>query len=70
MNRADKAVLRLAIGMGLAVLVSYGLGLPGAFVACMMTVLLLCKPGPPIPLPTTTPAITAAAAASMLGRTC
>jgi hypothetical protein len=49
MNRADKAVLRLAIGLGLAVLVSYGLAMTAPFVACMMTVLLLCKPGPPIP---------------------
>lgn len=50
MNRADKAVLRLAIGLGLAVLVAYGLALPAPFVVCVMTVLLLCKPGPPIPL--------------------
>jgi len=49
MNPGDKAVLRLAIGLGLAVLVSYGLGMKLPFVACMMTVLLLCKPGPPIP---------------------
>ena len=50
MKSADKAVLRLAIGMGLAVLVSYGLAVTLPFVTCMMTVLLLCKPGPPIPL--------------------
>jgi hypothetical protein len=50
MHPADKAVLRLAIGLGLAVLVSYGLGLQLPFVACVMAVLLLCKPGPPIPL--------------------
>lgn len=49
MNRADKAVLRLAIGLGLAVLIAYGLALPAPFVVCVMTVLLLCKPGPPIP---------------------
>ena len=49
MHRADKAVLRLAIGIGLAVLIAYGLALRLPFVACMMTVLLLCKPGPPIP---------------------
>ena len=36
--------------MGLAVLVSYGLAVTLPFVTCMMTVLLLCKPGPPIPL--------------------
>ncbi|MDM0081690.1 DUF2955 domain-containing protein [Variovorax sp. J31P179] len=49
MNRADKAVLRLAIGLGLAVLIAYGMALPAPFVVCVMTVLLLCKPGPPIP---------------------
>jgi len=49
MNPADKAVLRLAIGLGLAVLVSYGLAMTAPFVVCLMTVLMLCKPGPPIP---------------------
>jgi hypothetical protein len=49
MHRADKAVLRLAIGIGLAVLIAYGLALPAPFVVCVLTVLLLCKPGPPIP---------------------
>jgi hypothetical protein len=49
MHPADKAVLRLASGLGLVVLVSYGVGMTAPFVACMMTVLLLCKPGPPIP---------------------
>jgi hypothetical protein len=51
MDRADKAVLRLAIGVGLTVLIAYGLALPAPFVICVMTVLLLCKPGPPIPFP-------------------
>jgi hypothetical protein len=49
MDRADKAVLRLAIGLGLAVLIAYGLGLPVPFVVCAMAVFLLCKPGPPMP---------------------
>jgi len=49
MHPADKAVLRLAVGMGLAVLIAYGLGPPAPFVVCVMTVLMLCKPGPPIP---------------------
>ena len=49
MHPADKAVLRLAIGMGLAVLIAYGLALPMPFVACLMAVLMLCKPGPPMP---------------------
>lgn len=50
MHRADKAVLRLAIGLGLAVLVAYGLALQAPYVVCVMAVLILCKPGPPIPL--------------------
>ncbi len=50
MARADKAVLRLTLGLGLAVLVAYGLALPIPFVVCVMAVLVLCKPGPPIPL--------------------
>ncbi len=50
MERGDKAALRLAIGLGLAVLVAYGLALPAPFVVCVMAVLVLCKPGPPIPL--------------------
>ena len=50
MDHADKAVLRLVIGLGLAVLVAYGLALPVPFVVCLMSVLVLCKPGPPIPL--------------------
>jgi hypothetical protein len=49
MAPADKAVLRLAIGVGLAVLIAYGLALPLPFVPCVLTVLLLSKPGPPIP---------------------
>ena len=50
MERADKAVLRLAIGLALAVLLAYGLALPSPFVLCVLTVLLLSKPGPPMPL--------------------
>ena len=49
MDHADKAVLRLAIGLGLCVLIAYGLSLPLPFVPCVLTVLLLSKPGPPIP---------------------
>ncbi|MDM0015783.1 DUF2955 domain-containing protein [Variovorax sp. J22P168] len=49
-NTADKAVLRLAIGLGLSVLIAYGMGLPAPFVTCVLAVLLLCKPGPSIPL--------------------
>ena len=50
MHRRDKAVLRLTIGLGLAVFVAYGLALPVPFVVCIMAVLVLCKPGPPLPM--------------------
>jgi Protein of unknown function (DUF2955) len=50
MSRGDKAVLRLTLGLGLAVFVAYGLGLTAPFVVCVMAVLILCKPGPPLPL--------------------
>jgi len=49
MHRADKAVLRLGVGLGLSVLIAYGLAVRMPFVVCVMAVLLLCKPGPPIP---------------------
>jgi hypothetical protein len=45
----DKAVLRLAAGLGMAVLVAYGLALPLPYALCVMAVLVLCIPGPPIP---------------------
>jgi hypothetical protein len=50
MNRADKAALRLTLGLGLAVLIAYGFALPMPFVVCLMSILVLCKPGPPLPL--------------------
>jgi hypothetical protein len=50
MQRADKATLRLASGLGLAVLIAYGFALPMPFVVCVMAVLVLCKPGPPLSL--------------------
>ena len=49
MHPADKAVLRLAVGMGLAVLIAYGLGLQLAFVVPALAIPLLCRQGPPIP---------------------
>jgi Protein of unknown function (DUF2955) len=49
-NRGDKAALRLAIGLGLAVLVAYGMALPVPYVVCVMSVLVLSRPGPPLPL--------------------
>src|SRR5688572_15611385 len=50
MHRADKAVLRLGVGLGLAVLIAYGFALTLPFGVCVVAVLLLCKPGPPLPL--------------------
>jgi len=50
MTRGDKASLRLALGLGLATLVAYGLALKAPYVVCVMAVLVLCKPGPPMPL--------------------
>ena len=46
---ADKAVLRLAVGLGLAVLVAYGAALPLPYIVCLMAVMVLSKPGPPLP---------------------
>lgn len=50
MDRADKAVLRLAIGLGLTTLIAYGLALRVPFLACVLTILILWKAGPAIPL--------------------
>ena len=50
MHNADKAVLRLSLGMGLSVAAAWGVGLEAAFMAPVMTLVLLAKPGPPIPL--------------------
>jgi hypothetical protein len=50
MERGDKATLRLTIGLGVAVLVAYGLALPTPFIVCVLAVVMLSKPGPPLPL--------------------
>ncbi len=50
MSNADKGALRLALGMGLSVAIAWGIGLEAAFMAPVMTMTLLAKPGPPIPL--------------------
>lgn len=50
MTRGDKASLRLTLGLGLATLVAYGLALKAPYAVCVMAVLVLCKPGPPMPL--------------------
>ena len=50
MTRADKAALRVTIGLGMATLLAYGLALQAPFVVCVMATIVLCKPGPPLPL--------------------
>ncbi len=50
MSPGDKATLRLAIGLGLAVVVAYGFALAVPFVVCVMSVIVLSRPGPPVPL--------------------
>ena len=50
MTRADKAVLRLTIGLGVAAFVAYGFGLQMPYALCVMAVLVLCKRGPPMGL--------------------
>ena len=50
MNLGDKAALRLAVGLGVAVLVAYGMAFPVPYVVCVMATLVLSKPGPPLPL--------------------
>ena len=50
MHPGDKAALRLTIGLGLAAFIAYGLALSVPYVVCVMAVLVLCKPGPPLPL--------------------
>jgi hypothetical protein len=51
MHPGDKAALRLTIGLGLAAFIAYGFALSVPYVVCVMAVLVLCKPGPPLPLP-------------------
>jgi hypothetical protein len=50
MHPADKAVLRLGSGLGLAVLLAYGLPMSLSYAVCVMATLVLCRQGPPIPL--------------------
>ena len=44
MHRADKAVLRLAVGLGLAVLIAYGFSMQLPFVVCILAILSLLFP--------------------------
>ena len=50
MHPADKATLRLTLGLGLAALIAYGMALTAPYAVCVMAVILLSKPGPPLPL--------------------
>ena len=50
MSRGDRAALRLTLGLGLATSVAYGLGLQTPYLVCILAVLVLCKPGRPLPL--------------------
>jgi hypothetical protein len=50
MPRGDKSALRLTIGMGLATFVAYGFALQVPYLVCILAVLVLCKPGPPLPM--------------------
>jgi hypothetical protein len=50
MAPGDKAALRLTMGLGLATFVAYGLALQMPYLVCVLAVLLLCKPGPPLPM--------------------
>jgi hypothetical protein len=49
MNVAPLRTCRLALGTGLAVLVAYGMDLQVPFVAVIIALILLMKPGPPLP---------------------
>jgi hypothetical protein len=49
MHPADKAVLRLALGLGLAVPIVYGFALKPEYLVCAGAVAVPCIPGPPIP---------------------
>lgn len=50
MHRSDKATLRIAVGLGMAAVIAYGGGLSAPYVVCVLAVVLLAKPGPPLPL--------------------
>jgi hypothetical protein len=50
MPRGDRSALRLTIGLGLATFVAYGLGLQSPYLVCILALLVLCKPGGPLPM--------------------
>lgn len=49
MNPAGLRTYRLALGVGLAVFIAYGFKLTVPFVAVIIAMILLMKPGPPLP---------------------
>lgn len=48
MHQADKSVLRLAVGLALSAFIAYGFGLSMPYMVCVLAVIVLMKPGPPI----------------------
>ena len=47
---ASRPVLRLTLGVGIALPVAYGLALTLPYVAVLVAVMILSKEGPPMPL--------------------
>ena len=45
MHSADKATLRLTLGLGLAALIAYGMALTVPYAVCVMAVVLLSNRG-------------------------
>ena len=50
MHNADKAVLRIGTGIGLATGICYGLALPMPHLGVIMAWVVLCRPGEPLSL--------------------
>lgn len=50
MTRADRATLRLTLGLGLATFIAYAAALQLPYLVSILAVLMLAKPGPPLPL--------------------
>jgi len=49
MHPRDRAVLRMAVGLGLSAFIAYGMALRLPFAVCVMALLVLSKPGPSLP---------------------
>ena len=50
MHNADRAVLRIGTGIGLATGICYGLALPMPHLGVIMAWVVLCRPGEPLSL--------------------